>query len=133
MPERGRIYSGHKKMAKKINSIITRVTTQSRNTQINSLPHTHVIRTDVPAHQPTHEPIDTPTNRSTHHPSCTTAVQQYVQQHMHALVHNIITYIPSLFLCRGGISIFLRFSAIPGSERSVPGRSPLHAPRSPRR
>ena len=128
MPERGRIYSGHKKMAKKINSIITRVTTQSRNTQINSLPHTHVIRTDVPAHQPTHEPIDTPTNRSTHHPSCTTAVQQYVQQHMHALVHTI-TYTPSLFLCRGGIS-FCSTIVRDAGERAIRPRE-VASPRAP--
>ena len=29
---------------------------------------------------------------------------------------------------RAGISIFLRFSAIPGSERSVPGRAPRRPP-----
>ena len=75
-------------------------------------------------------------------PSTYTAVDAYSGRYHtaeHALVQN-------LFLCRAGmdvqqhvrwyrysagISIFSRFSAIPGSERSVPGRPTYNAPRSP--
>ena len=61
----------------------------------------------------------------------------------HTAAHALVQ---SLFLCRAGmdvqqhmrwyrygteISIFLRFSAIPGSERSAPGRRTYNAPRSP--
>ena len=40
------------------------------------------------------------------------------------------SYMPSLSLCRAGISIVSRFSATPGASDPVPGRAPLHAPRS---
>ena len=92
--------------------------------------------------QRTHPPTHSRTHPHTHQPihPMTTAVQQYVQQQMYSstctAAHTCVgTYLvdkyqkTSLFLCRGGMSIIYRFSAIPESERSVPGRSPLHAPR----
>ena len=44
--------------------------------------------------------------------------------------HHMRWYTPNRSLCRAGVSIVSSFSTIPGSERSVPGRVPLHAPRS---
>ena len=53
-------------------------------------------------------------------------ILQYVQR-------DTRRYKPNLSLCRVGISVHHRFSATPGSERTVPGRVPFHAPRSPSR
>ena len=82
-------------------------------------------------------PLDAPRSPSTY-----TAVDVYSGRY-HAAEHALVQ---NLFLCRAGmdvqqhvrwyrysagISIFSRFSAIPGSERSVPGRPTYNAHRSP--
>ena len=67
------------------------------------------IRDSLPMHQPTH-------------PRRATAIQQY---------SSTCVDTNRVAVSYTGISIVLRFSAIPGSERSVPGRPTYNAPRSP--
>ena len=93
--------------------------TMGPETELQNMSTTHSHgRTRLPTH--THRPNHPPTHQPTH-PRRATAILQYVQQDMRS-------YMPSLSLCRAGISIFLRFSATPGSERPVPGRASFQGP-----
>ena len=84
-----------------------------------------------------------PTRPLTHLPTmCYTAVQQYVQQHISSVgTHRATVTTPNRVIPIDTEFIplscwdyhFLTISATPRSERSVPGRTSLHAPRSPSR
>ena len=89
--------------------------TKVRNTS-NTHSHEHTLSSTHPhTHRHNHPRMHQPT-----HPRRATAIQQSTTAD---------AYEPSC--CDTGISVFLRFSAIPGSERSVPGRPTYNAPRSP--
>ena len=74
--------------------------------------------------RPPTEPQTSRTNLPTHD-----VLQQYCSTYSRTCVGTWRVY-P---LCRAEISIFLRFSATPGSERPIPERPPLHATNSPNR
>ena len=80
----------------------------SRKLQNTSTTHSHE-RTSPPTY--THRPNHPPTHRPTH-PRRATAIQQHVKQDMR-------WYMPSLSVCRAGISVFLTILRHPG-ERSDP-------------
>ena len=93
---------------------------QKTKLQNTSTTHSHEhIRPPTHTRRPNHPSTHQPT-----HPRRATAILQYVQRDMR-------WYMPSLSLCRPGISFFLRLSATPGSERPVPGRARFQGPRSP--
>ena len=98
--------------------------TKVRNTS-NTHSHEHTRSSTHPPTSSTHPPTQPPTDAPTYQP--TTCYSNTAEYSSRCVDTSRVT------VSYTGISIFERFPAIPGSERSVPGRPTYTAPRSPSR